>query len=86
MTEAPETITAERGDVVVFKQMLLHRSTPNLGEQIRWTTQLRITDLADPEYRRQRYPTGDRSNIFYVDYPGHDAQRRREQESERTAA
>ncbi|MCZ8410528.1 phytanoyl-CoA dioxygenase family protein [Achromobacter dolens] len=86
VTETPETITAERGDVVIFKQLLLHRSTPNLGQQIRWTTQLRITDLADAEYRRQRYPTGDRSNIFYVDYPGHDAQRRREQESQRTSA
>lgn len=86
VTETPETITAERGDIVIFKQMLLHRSTPNLGQQIRWTTQLRITDLADAEYRRQRYPTGDRTNIFYVDYLGHNAQQRREQESENAAA
>lgn len=86
VTETPETITAERGDVIVFQQMLLHRSTPNHGKQIRWTTQLRITDLADPEHRRQRYPTGDRTNIFYVDYLGHDAQQRRQQESENAAA
>ncbi|MGE8637784.1 MAG: phytanoyl-CoA dioxygenase family protein [Achromobacter sp.] len=86
VTETPETITAARGDIVIFKQMLLHRSTPNLGQQIRWTTQLRVTDLADPEYRRQRFPTGDRTNIFYVDYLGHDAQQRREQESENAAA
>lgn len=85
VTETPLTITAARGDVVIFKQMLLHRSTPNLGKQIRWTTQLRITDLADAEYRRQRFPTGDRSNIFYVDYPGHNAEQRRQQESEITA-
>jgi len=67
---APHTIEAKRGDVVVFKQMLLHRSTPNHSEQIRWTAQIRITDLNEPEHRQQKYPTGDRSNIFYVDYPG----------------
>ena len=80
VTDEPVTIEARRGDLVVFKQMLLHRSTPNLGEQIRWSAQLRITDLADPEYRRQRFPTGDRTNIFYVDYPGHDSVARRAQE------
>ncbi len=78
--EEPVTITANRGDIVVFKQMLLHRSTPNLGGQVRWTVQLRVTDLSDPEYRRQRFPTGDRTNVFFVDYPGHDAAQRRERE------
>ncbi|GLK59739.1 MULTISPECIES: phytanoyl-CoA dioxygenase family protein [Azotobacter] len=80
VTDTPVTINAKRGDLVVFKQMLLHRSTPNLGDQIRWSAQLRITDLADLEYRRQRFPTGDRTNIFYVDYPGHDSATRRAQE------
>jgi hypothetical protein len=80
VTETPVTIEAQRGDVVVFKQMLLHRSTPNHSQQVRWTVQLRITDLADAEYRRQRFPTGDRTNIFYVDYPGHNAAARRDQE------
>ncbi len=78
----PVTIEAKRGDVVVFKQMLLHRSTPNLSNQIRWTAQLRITDLAEPDYRRQRFPTGDRTNIFYTSYPGHDAEARRAIEAE----
>jgi hypothetical protein len=77
----PVTIEASRGDVVIFKQMLLHRSTPNRGDQLRWTVQLRITDLSDPEHRRQRFPTGDRTNIFYVDYPGHDASARRARET-----
>lgn len=81
VTEEPDTIEASRGDIVVFKQMLLHRSTPNLGDRIRWTVQLRITDLSDPEHRRQRFPTGDRTNIFYVDYPGHDAAERRARET-----
>lgn len=79
--DIPDTIVADRGDAVIFKQMLLHRSTPNLGRQIRWTAQLRITDLAQAEHGRQGFPTGDRTNIFYVDYPGHDAARRRLQES-----
>lgn len=74
---SPVAIVAKRGDVVVFKQMLLHRSTPNLSDQIRWTAQLRLTDLSDAEHRRQRFPTGDRTNVFYVDYPGHDAAARR---------
>jgi len=80
VTEEPVTIEAQRGDIVVFKQMLLHRSTPNLSDQIRWTAQLRITDLADADYQRQKFPTGDRTNIFYVDYPGHDSAARRAQE------
>lgn len=82
VTEEPVTIEAKRGDLVVFKQMLLHRSTANRSDQIRWTAQLRITDLADPDHRRQRFPTGDKTNIFYVDYPGHDSAARRAQEQQ----
>lgn len=81
VTETPVTIEAQPGDVVVFKQMLLHRSTPNLSQQVRWTVQLRITDLGDESYRSQHFPTGDRTNIFYVDYPGHNATARRAQET-----
>lgn len=79
--EEPVTIEAKRGDIVVFKQMLLHRSTANISDQIRWTAQLRITDLSDPDHRRQYFPTGDKTNIFYVDYPGHDSTERRAQEN-----
>jgi hypothetical protein len=70
VTQAAHSVEARRGDLVVFKQMLLHRSTPNRSDQIRWTAQIRVTDLGETEHRRQRYPTGDRSNILYVDYPG----------------
>lgn len=80
---APRAIVARRGDIVVFRQMLLHRSTANLSDQIRWTVQLRITDLSDPDHRRQGFPTGDRRNIFYVDYPNHAASARRAQEAAR---
>ena len=68
--DALHSIQARRGDVVVFKQMLLHRSTPNHSKQIRWTAQIRVSDLGEAEYRQQKCPTGDRTNIFYVDYPG----------------
>jgi ectoine hydroxylase-related dioxygenase (phytanoyl-CoA dioxygenase family) len=71
VTETPDTVVAERGDVVVFKQMLLHRSTPNNSQEIRWTAQLRVTDLGESDHRRQRFPTGDKTNIFYVEYPGY---------------
>jgi len=71
VTEAFDTIEAKRGDAVVFKQMLLHRSTANHSSQIRWTAQLRIMDLGDEHARRQGFPTGDRTNIYYVDYPGY---------------
>ena len=84
VTGEPVTIEAQRGDVVVFKQMLLHRSTPILSDQIRWTAQLRITDLAEPDHFRQGFPTGDKTNIFYVDYPGHDSAARRAQEQQKT--
>lgn len=78
--EKPLAIEAKRGDVVIFRQMLLHRSTPNLSDQIRWTVQLRITDLSDPHHRQQGYPTGDKRNIFFVDYKNHNAKERLQQE------
>jgi hypothetical protein len=81
----PVAIEAKRGDVVVFRQMLLHRSTANHSSQIRWTAQLRVTDLAEADHRQQGYPTGARTNVFYVDYPGHSAQTRRQLESGATS-
>ena len=86
VTGAPEAIVASRGDIIIFRQMLLHRSTPNLSDQIRWTVQLRVTDLGDAEHRRQGFPTGDRRNIFYVDYANHDAHARRAQELQQEQA
>ncbi len=72
ISEEPTTIVVRRGDVVVFKQMLLHRSTANISDVIRWTGQLRITDLSDPDHKAQQFPTGDKTNIYFVRYPGHD--------------
>lgn len=68
--EEPVHITANKSDIVIFKQMLLHRSTQNFSEKIRWTGQIRMTDLGMDEYKKQGFPTGDKTNIFYVDYPG----------------
>jgi hypothetical protein len=73
--EEPATIVAKRGDAVIFKQMLLHRSTPNISDVIRWTGQLRITDLGDPDHKAQRFPTGDKTNIYFVRYPRYDPAR-----------
>ncbi len=72
VTESPHTVVASRGDAVIFKQMLLHRSTPNFSNQIRWTVQLRITDLGDENHRAQGFPSGDRTNIFFVRYPNNE--------------
>jgi len=69
--EPVDTIVAQRGDLVIFKQMLLHRSLSNASQKIRWTAQIRVTDIADPDYAAQHFPTGDRTNVFYVRYPGY---------------
>ena len=66
--DKPVLIEAEFGDCVIFKQMLLHRSTQNFSNEIRWTGQLRITDLSCEIYRREKFPTGDKTNIFFVNY------------------
>lgn len=63
-------IEAEPGDVVVFSQLLLHRSTPNRSDLSRWTVQVRHTDI-DPGFIAAGCPLGDRANIFsYPDYYG----------------
>lgn len=68
--EEPITVTAELGDVLIFKQMALHRSLPNQSDQVRWTAQVRISDLNAPGFLEAGCPTGDKQNIFYQSYPG----------------
>jgi ectoine hydroxylase-related dioxygenase (phytanoyl-CoA dioxygenase family) len=70
VTENPVTIEAEFGDIVIFKQMLLHKSWPNYSNKVRWTSQLRISDLSSDEFLAQGCPTGDKKNIFFQNYPG----------------
>jgi phytanoyl-CoA hydroxylase len=61
-------IEAEPGDVVVFSQFILHRSTPNNPDQVRWAAQVRHSDLAEVEFQEAGFPFGDCQNIFHNDY------------------
>jgi len=70
VTEKPTTVEAEAGDVVIFKQMLLHRSLPNCSNVVRWTAQVRVSDLASPGFLEAGCPTGDKANIFFQSYEG----------------
>lgn len=65
-----EIVTADRGDLVIFNQMALHRSLPNYSDKPRWTAQIRVSDLSCDWFQKSRFPMGDRTNIFYCDYPG----------------
>jgi hypothetical protein len=65
-----EVVEAEWGDVVVFSQLLLHRSLPNRSTRPRWTVQLRYSDLADAHFRQSGYPFGDATTILHTDYLG----------------
>lgn len=65
-------IEAEPGDVVIFSQLLLHRSTPNRSNLSRWAVQIRHTDI-DPQFIAAGCPLGDRGNIYsYLAYYGID--------------
>jgi hypothetical protein len=70
VTETPVTVEAEFGDIVIFNQLLLHKSCPNMSDKVRWTAQVRVSDLAAPGYIAQGCPTGDKTNIFFHDYGG----------------
>src|SRR5262245_50245308 len=61
-------IEAERGDLVVFSTFILHRSVPNSGDQVRWTAQVRHSDLAEPEFAAAGYMWGDMTNVFHAPY------------------
>jgi len=61
-------IEAERGDLVVFSQFIMHRSVSNQGKHVRWTAQIRHADLAEPEFVAAGYPWGDVTNFYHVQY------------------
>ena len=50
--------------------LTVHRSTPNLSDQIRWTAQLRFADLASPGFQEAGCPFGDTTNIYHAGYRG----------------
>lgn len=62
-TESGVFIEAEPGDVVIFSQLLLHRSTPNRSSSSRWSVQIRHTDI-DRDFIAAGCPLGDRGNIY----------------------
>lgn len=61
-------IEAEFGDLVVFSQFMVHRSTPNNSDQVRWTVQIRHSDLAEPQFAAAGFPFGDSTNMFHHKY------------------
>jgi hypothetical protein len=67
-TEPTAFLEADRGDLVVFSQFLLHRSTRNASDRVRWTVQIRHSDFADERFAAAGYPLGDATNIFFTDY------------------
>jgi len=63
-------VEASRGDLVVFNQFLLHRSIYNPSDRVRWSMQLRFSDLNCENYKKNKFANGDCKNIFQVEYPG----------------
>ena len=61
-------IEANPGDLVVFSQLLLHRSTPNRSDKTRWAVQLRYADAMSKHFYENNYPFGDSTNIYQTEY------------------
>ena len=61
-------LKAKPGDVVIFSQLLLHRSSKNYSNKIRWVAQVRHSDLCEKNFKDAGYPFGDNTNIFYNHY------------------
>jgi ectoine hydroxylase-related dioxygenase (phytanoyl-CoA dioxygenase family) len=66
--EAGPVVDVDFGDMVVFSQFLLHRSTANLAKKVRWTIQVRHSDLAEDAFISAGYPLGDRTNLYHTQY------------------
>ena len=67
-TDDAKLIEAGPGDIVVFSQFLLHRSTPNHSKQVRWVSQVRHSDLGEADFQEAGFPFGSCTNIFHHDY------------------
>lgn len=61
-------ILASPGDLVIFSQFLLHRSTKNFSNKIRWVAQVRHSDISEKYFKDAGYPFGDKTNIFFNNY------------------
>ena len=61
-------VDAKPRDLIVFYQMLLHRSTNNHSNFNRFVMQLRYSDLSNKEFKEANYPYGDNTNILFTNY------------------
>lgn len=49
-------IKVKLGEALIFSQFLVHRSGYNVSKNIRFSLQLRVTDLLSEEYMKRSYP------------------------------
>ena len=49
-------IKVKVGEALIFSQFLVHRSGINTSNKIRFSLQLRVTDLLSKEYMARHYP------------------------------
>ncbi|MDX2074207.1 MAG: phytanoyl-CoA dioxygenase family protein [Alphaproteobacteria bacterium] len=64
----PVTLETEFGDLVVFSQMLLHKSLSNRSDNVRWTVQIRHSDFMEPYFRHAAFPMGDLTTLDKTSY------------------
>jgi hypothetical protein len=57
MTNELEPSELRFGEVLVFNQKLVHQSGRNISEAIRFSIQVRFSDLCDSEYAARRWPS-----------------------------
>ena len=44
------------GEALIFSEFLVHKSGKNVSNKIRFSVQLRLTDLMSREYMKRSYP------------------------------
>ncbi len=44
------------GEALIFSEFLVHRSGKNISDKIRFSIQLRLTDLLSNDYMKKNYP------------------------------
>ena len=52
------------GQVLVFSTFLLHRSGVNTSDRIRYSLNIRLNDLTDPDYSRRYYYLNETSSVI----------------------
>jgi len=69
MVEVPVTA----GQVLVFSQLLLHRSGVNVGNRIRYSLNIRLNDLTAPDYTERKYYLNETTSVktSHVDFTRH---------------